>query len=238
MRSVPTKAPIAATLLMLGLPVTPVLTHATQVPESRTINTSTGQRNDIPKSWIGVKGALAFFVREVHPNSSAERAGLRKGDALVSLDGEDVTSAESFLGRIWQSVPGTPFRINYLRYAPTKQVWDEHGVTVETMAAQTGPAPSDAPKSWIGAKGVLAFFVKSVHPGSPAEKAGFQPGDVLVSLNDEDVTSVDSFMGRIWQSDPGTSFRIKYLRYSPARQLWDENSVAVQTMAAQTAAGL
>ncbi len=95
---------------------------------------------------------------------------------------------------------------------------------------------TDAPRSWIGTKGTMAFFVKSVQPGTPAEKVGFKLGDVLISLNDEDVTSVDNFPGRIWQSEPGTSFRIKYLRFAPAKQQWDENNVTVQTIAAQTSA--
>jgi membrane-associated protease RseP (regulator of RpoE activity) len=97
---------------------------------------------------------------------------------------------------------------------------------------------SDAPKSWIGIKGVMAFFVKSTQLNTPSQKAGFKLGDAVIGLNGEDVLSPDNFMSRIWQSDPGTSFQIKFLRFDPAKQEWAEHSTTLQTMAAQTSAAL
>ena len=62
-------------------------------------------------------------------------------------------------------------------------------------------AQQQEPKGWVGllittgigqsdAAGALSFssypVIESIDPGSPAEKAGLQPGDILISINSQD----------------------------------------------------
>jgi len=81
----------------------------------------------------------------------------------------------------------------------------------------------------------MGYVVQMVVPGSPAAKAGLKAGDILVAVNDEEIMSVDNSIGRIWQSEPGTTFQIKFLRFNPTTQQWEENKISVQTVNAQPA---
>jgi serine protease Do len=58
-------------------------------------------------------------------------------------------------------------------------------------------------------KGVL---VKNVFPGSPGEKAGLQPGDVIVSFNGTPSKTLFAFRNLVSASEIGKEFELVYLR--------------------------
>lgn len=43
----------------------------------------------------GLRGAMAFHITEIKPQSPAERAGLRPNDLILAVDDEPVTSEET-----------------------------------------------------------------------------------------------------------------------------------------------
>jgi len=102
-------------------------------------------------------------------------------------------------------------------------------VLTPTMAMQQSQG-TIYPKSIIGAIGVMAFVVKTVEPGSAAEQAGLKAGDLVTDL-DEQVNSIEEFQKRIWQSKPGTAFRITYLRFNSATGQLEEHHTTIRTKA-------
>ena len=58
--------------------------------------------------------------------------------------------------------------------------------------------------------------IASVEPGMPAEKAGFQPGDVIVEMNGEPISEEEAGMQRVQQRirewEPGQTMRFVVLR--------------------------
>ena len=62
----------------------------------------------------------------------------------------------------------------------------DHGCDKSAQECLNATAAKYAKHGWLGLeteKHYDAYAVKAVTPGSPAEAAGFQPGDVLVALN-------------------------------------------------------
>lgn len=55
-------------------------------------------------------------------------------------------------------------------------------------------------------------FVQTVSPGGPAEKAGIQPGDVVIALNGKPVRDGDDLVGRVADMAPGTTADVTVLR--------------------------
>jgi serine protease Do len=55
-------------------------------------------------------------------------------------------------------------------------------------------------------------MVNSVLPGSPAEKAGLEPGDVILNLNDQKIESPSSLQGVVEQLTIGRSYPLEILR--------------------------
>jgi S1-C subfamily serine protease len=61
-------------------------------------------------------------------------------------------------------------------------------------------------------------LIAQVEPGSPADRAGLQPGDVLVELGGEPVADIDTLHRRLTRSVIDVSTPIRFLRHSTVRQ--------------------
>lgn len=98
-----------------------------------------------------------------------------------------------------------------------------------SMHAQA-QAQNDRPRGWLGVlittgigqsngSGALVFndypVIESIDPGSPAEKAGLQAGDVLISINAQDFKKNPIPMNSLLV--PGQRVMFRYLRDNVAR---------------------
>lgn len=97
------------------------------------------------------------------------------------------------------------------------------------VAAQKEP-PRELPKGWVGllittgigqtdAAGKMVFndypVIESIDPGSPAEKAGLQAGDILISINSQDFKRNPIPMSSLLQ--PGKRVVFRYRRDNVAK---------------------
>ena len=63
-----------------------------------------GRASGPVRPWLGMnteelRGRL--FVSRISPESPADRAGLRQGDIVIGVGGEEVSSLADFYGKIW-----------------------------------------------------------------------------------------------------------------------------------------
>jgi S1-C subfamily serine protease len=61
--------------------------------------------------------------------------------------------------------------------------------------------PSKAPRPWLGINAEEAHgrvFITRVTAGSPAEKAGIKPGDLIVTVNKNGVSGLTDFYRKVW----------------------------------------
>lgn len=55
--------------------------------------------------------------------------------------------------------------------------------------------------------------ITSVSPGTPADRAGLQLGDVVVAIEDQPINNVAELQARVARFQPGDRIRVKYIRY-------------------------
>ncbi len=85
----------------------------------------------------------------------------------------------------------------------------------------------------FGLKNPVGALVSSVEAGSPAEKAGIQPGDVVLKADDREIKRTLDLSGHIANLKPGTTARLEIWRKGAARNI---TVTAGEMKAAKTAA--
>ncbi len=134
-------------------------------------------------------GAL---IARVDTGSAAEAAGLEAGDVVVSFDGRPVRTPQALRVAIGVAQSGRAVSIGYVRggVGRTTSVIPQPlkpplVAGLEQLGAAIRPTRLSDP---IPAT-VRGAWVRSVAPGSPADLAGLAPGDVIVGVNQELVSS-------------------------------------------------
>jgi serine protease Do len=146
------------------------------------------------------EGAL---VSEVEPDTPGAKAGLRTGDVITELDGKPVTDAGQLQMTVGQKWPGDTIHLQVVRNSkPTSiEVTLEalgNGKGTETAGGEHGKArwglsladlTPDVRNELQAQASVHGAIVEDVKPGSPADNAGLQRGDVIMEVNRHAVKS-------------------------------------------------
>jgi serine protease Do/serine protease DegQ len=148
---------------------------------------------DIAKEF-GLAEASGALVAGVSAGSSAERAGVKTGDIIVSINGAAVKNAHELRNSIGMLQIGDQVEIGLLRDGKPRKVTalvSERGETESGSATDInhgleGADLADAPDGG----GVL---VRGVSDGSPASIAGLRSNDLIVGVGRTPVSSLKTF---------------------------------------------
>jgi len=149
---------------------------------------------------IGLKRPAGALVATVLKDSPAARGGLRTGDLIVAIDGVNVEDPNAFEYRFATKPLGGTAQVQVrrgsreltltvpLQTAP-KTPLDEIVIRSRSpfmgaKVANISPALAEQMRIDISSTGVIVVEVAS---GSPAQSYGFRPGDIVVSVNNENI---------------------------------------------------
>jgi len=152
--------------------------------------------------------SVGALIAEVAPNSPASRAGLEPGDVITKLNNSPVTSVNEFALRLTEITPGHHVHLTYVRNGDihhattTLQKRPQNANTafqggnkfVGLPSHSAGLGLSLAPLSKQSCEqlnipvSVHGVLITGVKPYSPADQAGLQAGDVILSVDSEAVS--------------------------------------------------
>jgi serine protease Do len=149
---------------------------------------------DLAKA-LGMDRPHGALVEEIEPGSPAEKAGVKSGDVIVSVDGQEVPHSEELPRMIATHKPGSHVRLSVLRDKQTRDI-DVPLAALEEKneggGAQSQNSGGDQGSSSGLGLGVAdeggQVIVQSVSPDGPAD-GKLRPGDVIESVNQQPVTS-------------------------------------------------
>ena len=175
------------------------------------------------ESSSGIEGHSAIVTR-VAPGSSAEEAAIKPGDVIVEVDRKPVRSAVEYMTRVSTVPIGGKVALMVRSGAQTRRVsLTVAAGTVEPveklldqkMGGMAGLIIGDIPPGHRLFGDLRGALILRVPPASPAYEAGFEVGDVIVSLDGNRVVTTDDLVRRIEQA--GLLFRVDIARNgSPA----------------------
>lgn len=178
------------------------------------------------------------IVMQVLTDTAAAKAGLMVNDVILSVNGKPVDAQNTLATLIGALKPGDKVKLAVARDGVTKDVTvtlgenpDDKtkprlGVTyvlkADTLAPdQNSPRnPRQAPTAAPPAGGVVpppaatpaapqgSVLIRSVTTGSPAEKAGLQAGDVIVSIDGKSVAQPADVVDMVSQHKVGDTLNL------------------------------
>jgi serine protease Do len=145
---------------------------------------------------LNLSKARGALVAEPTPGSPAQKAGIKAGDVIVSVNGEAVTDSRNLVQRISSLAPGTSVKLGIIRGGTEQAITLTLGELPRERQARAGSggdersATVEVPKLGLSlaptrGEGVV---VTAVDPNGTASDQ-FRTGDVILDINGKPVTT-------------------------------------------------
>jgi serine protease Do len=161
---------------------------------------------------LGVKQSRGVLIADVIDGSSAQAGGMKAGDIVVEMGGEKIDSAADFRNKVSLTSPGNSINLKVIRQGKMikltlkidamnqkmkhkgrqstrkkktkKQPLETFGLQVEDLSSEVARR-----LNLRRTRGVVITDVKNL---SPADQAGLKAGQVILSVNQEDLKSMST----------------------------------------------
>ncbi|RDI97097.1 DegQ family serine endoprotease [Dyella solisilvae] len=177
--------------------------------------------DDIAKAFKLDSGSGAV-VTQVSKGSAAEKAGLHAGDVILSYNGQPINSSADLPPLVGQTPPGSKATVQILRDGKKQDVAVTVGEMPRDKNAVLASGDADQPAAHAGST-ALGLSVQDLDSdarqqlglragegvgisnvsGPVAARAGLQPGDVILMVNQKKVGSAAAFRDATKDTKPG-----------------------------------
>jgi serine protease Do len=194
---------------------------AIPIDMAKTVIAQLKENGQVTRGWLGVtiqdvKGDLAQYygiengngalVTDVVPGNPADKAGIQPKDIIVKVNNDKIAGSHDLTAKVAKLGVGDTARLTVLRNGQEKVLDVTVGKRPLTLAQADTPQPEkDSEYGFqvtdltpqisqrLDLKEDRGVVVVGVKPGSKAEKAGVQQGDLIVEVNHQGVQSVAAF---------------------------------------------
>lgn len=172
------------------------------------------------------------FVEAVDPGEPAERAGVKPGDDIVSVDNVNVTEPRDLINYVSTKPPGQRVRLGLIRNGqrvnveatlarrdteatPASNPSPERPGRGERLGISVADLTPDVRQELNVPSNVNGIVVANVREDSPAAEQGLAPGDLITEANGQRVTSTGQFREQIQSVGRGDYIRLYVRRFAP-----------------------
>jgi len=162
------------------------------------------------------------LVQQVQPSGPADKAGLKPGDIITTLDGRSIKDGDDLVSEIASRRPGSTIRLGFLREGKpqdaTVTIGDRDKVFADMGQQQSNAAPDNNSQPGEAKLGVVVHdaspqltqkihqpgvAIASVRSGSFADLYGLEPGLVIIRVNKQATPNKDQFDAVVSKLKPG-----------------------------------
>ena len=176
------------------------------------------------RAYWGLEGRRGAFIQSVTDDQPAARAGVRPGDAIIKVDGQEIAGSDDLIRTISAKPPGATVSLGVVRegkertlkaeltnrpdpvgrasrqipeVVPDEPATDRRlGITVEDISPEARREFTIDP----AVKGVIVAHVSEV---SEAWDRGLREGDVITEVNRHPIASLTDYRALVEQLRPG-----------------------------------
>ncbi|UCE24244.1 MAG: trypsin-like peptidase domain-containing protein [Candidatus Zixiibacteriota bacterium] len=181
----------------------------------------------------GLDAVRGVKIDSVFANSPAQRAGLKSGDIVLSIDGQPVDNNSQLSVLVARAKSGQPIPIDIVRDGE-KETLTAVVVDRETFLASLDSRElpvsneldvlnwlgmelmtfTDDVAEALGIEPIEGVYVRRILTGGAADRSSISRGTIILQVNNESVTSVED-IGRIDRELAGSSRRIPLIVVEP-----------------------
>ncbi len=157
-------------------------------------------------SSLGLEEVRGALVSDISAGSAGERAGLRRGDVILSVDGHRVADSNALRNRIASTKPGTSVTLTIVRDG-REQTLDatlgelalagddgaaqgEEGSEEGAFGLRVEPLTRERARE-LGVSADTGVVIAGVAPEGPAADAGLRMGDVIEQVDGKAVSTIE-----------------------------------------------
>ncbi|MEG2102083.1 MULTISPECIES: trypsin-like peptidase domain-containing protein [Flavobacterium] len=171
-----------------------------------------GELNSAVSKELGVTETQGFYISKVSKNSGAEKAGLGKGDIIVKLDEQNISTYADLSGYINTKRPNDVIKVTYIKEGKTKTVpvtlskneffsTEYKGMELENIDA------SDKKKFRID----YGVKIKNITNENLMQYQNELQGNIILSIDNVKATNVETVSKLLSKKDEGQSSRIEMI---------------------------
>ena len=175
---------------------------------------------DLAKS-LGLSKPQGALIAQVKESSPADKAGMKAGDVVIKLNGRSIVDASDLPHTVGLIKPGTTVATSLIRNGERREVsvkidvrpGDEDSPSVggnqDRLGLEVVEIEERVKDNWRLPGGVM---VRTVLPDTPAERAGLQPGDVLVQLGYQVINNLKDYDQVLEELPSNTPVALRFFR--------------------------
>lgn len=160
---------------------------------------------------LGLKGTNGALVGEVVPDGPAEKAGMQRGDVIISFAGKQIKKMSDLPFLVADTAVGKNAEVQVVRNGkelaftvlvaemPEGKVSVQGRPSGEDLGLTVDNITPDIQKE-LGIRDKRGVVVIGVDAGSPADDAGIQPGDVIKEVNRVPVGNLNDYQSALKKS--------------------------------------
>jgi serine protease Do len=172
-------------------------------------------------SKFGIAADTGVLVGDILEGSPAEKAGMKRGDIIVSFAGRPVTKVRELQRLVAQMRPGAPVRLEVIRDRQEQSMSLELGELkdgepkAEPIGARFGLTLEALTKDLarqLNVKNGEGVVISNVENGSLAARDGLRKGDIILEVERTRVSSLRAFQEAVNQLPPEENILMLILR--------------------------
>ena len=165
---------------------------------------------------LGMDNTQGVLVEKIVEDGPAAKAGLKRGDVVLAMDGTATPGATELRSRIGATDPGTTVELRVLRKGDEKTIEVELGqLNADSFPSRQAVARTQGKlgltvqeltpeaAAHLGYEGESGALVAAVAPGSEAARRGIRRGDLIQEINSRPVEDPGGFDEALARVEPG-----------------------------------